>query len=184
LEILEGNAAVHGVLGALYAQQGRAAEAETHLRRSLALRPRNNKANGNLATLCLQSGRTAEAVRLYRFAVEDDPRDKESLNNLAWLLAAEPGTSPAQAREALALARRAVELAPDGPDASQLDTLALAQAASSDFAGAAATAEQALAQAEKEGNPALGREIQGRWTAYRAGKQPRLQGGGEGQEPL
>ena len=166
------NAFALGALGALHAKQGRVAEGEKLLRESLARQPRFNESNGNLANVCLQSGRTAEAVRLYRIAVEDDPRDKDSLNNLAWLLASDPDASRAQAEEALACARRAVELAGDPPPAAQLDTLALAQAAGGDFAAAAATARAALAMMAPAEDAELQAGLQERLRNYVDGRMP------------
>ena len=102
-----------------------------------------------------------------------EPKSVPLLNNLAWLMAADAGAVPEHAAAAVALANQAIATA-DAPVATLLDTLALAQAAGGDFAGAAGTAEKAVAQAEKEGDSALKRDIQIRLQAYQAGKRPRL----------
>ncbi len=171
LELDPGNAMAHANLGGVYDALGRDEETLAHLARSLEIQPRRNEATYNLGNFHLKRGRRAEAIRCYRAMLEDDPRHAKSLNNLAWLLAAEPGAPRAQAEEALALARRAIGLEKE-PDASLLDTLALAQAACGDFAEAAETARKAAERAAEEGDGALGESIRSRIRGYEEGRMP------------
>ena len=162
----EANAVAHGNLGSWLATQGRADEARRHLERSLEIQPRFNEARFNLGNLDLQQGRNAEALVHYRALAGDFPRHVQALNNAAWLLVSAPDADPEQAREALALVRRAVA-ASRAPAASVLDTLALALAATGDFPAAIAAGEQAKSRAEEEGRADLARAIAGRLAGWR-----------------
>ncbi|MFN8900353.1 MAG: XrtA/PEP-CTERM system TPR-repeat protein PrsT [Pseudomonadota bacterium] len=90
-------------------------------------------------------GDHALAERHYRASLDKVPDQLTALNNLAWIVASSgrPGALP--------LAQRAVELSPNRPDV--LDTLALAQAAERDFAGALKTQRKAVELAP--GDPLL-----------------------------
>lgn len=90
-------------------------------------------------------GDHALAERHYRASLDKVPDQLAALNNLAWIVASSgrPGALP--------LAQRAVELSPNRPDV--LDTLALAQAAERDFAGALRTQRKAVELAP--GDPVL-----------------------------
>jgi serine/threonine protein kinase/WD40 repeat protein len=90
----------------------------------------------------LRSGRAELALAGLRRAVQTDPAHREAHNALAWLLL----TGPAALRnpaEALALARKAAELAPD--DAHCLNTLGIALYRSDRFAEAVPVLEKSLA---------------------------------------
>jgi len=63
-------------------------------------------------------------------------------NGLAWLFAAVPGRSPEQARKAMALAERAVELDPD--NGNIWSTLALARYRVGDWPGASSAIERSM----------------------------------------
>jgi spermidine synthase len=75
-----------------------------------------SEANYNLAGYYLSIGHADSAEAAYRKAIELDPNDSDSMNELAWLLA----TQDRELERALALALRATELDPSGPN---LDTL-------------------------------------------------------------
>jgi Tfp pilus assembly protein PilF len=170
LAVQEDNAVAHGNLGAWLVTEGRGAEAFGHLRRSVEIQPRNNTAHANLATLLLETGNQEAAERHYRMTLVDFPWHTVALNNLAWMLATDPAAPPVQAEEALGLARKAIEGVGGSPSAALLDTLAVALAATGDYAGAAAAAGQALAALENENGD---EELTGdgeRLELYRAGR--------------
>lgn len=170
VRVADRNGRAWGSLGVWQASEGKETEALGNLLRSLALQPRNNAANFNLANLYLKQGRTAEALRYYRIAAEEPPDYVKALNNVAWLLASDPACTPEQAAEALVFARRAMEKK-DKPDASVLDTLALALAANGEFDDAAATAREALALVpEDDEGQALRQRIRNRLAAYEVGE--------------
>jgi Tfp pilus assembly protein PilF len=108
-------------------------------------------------------GGRAYAWGYFRRLAERNPDDVALLNNVAWLAATDPETPPDVAAQAVALAERAVA-ATQGRDASILDTLGAARAATGDFIGAAAAAEQALAL---ETDAAAAEKIRARWRTYR-----------------
>jgi eukaryotic-like serine/threonine-protein kinase len=112
-------------LGAVLALLGKNAEAETLLKRSLALKP-TSRAYSNLGTLYYQSRRYAESVSMFEKAVESDGGSNYfSLGNLADACLRAPGqgekAQPAYLR-AIALAER--QLAVNPKDATVLHRLA------------------------------------------------------------
>lgn len=117
-----------------------------------------------------QLGLLAEAVADYEQAIALDPQNWQAHNDLAWLLAT-------TADEDLYDPMRAVELAQTActqtrnRNADYLDTLAAAQAAAGDFAGAVASAEAAFRAAPDAAKAA----IQQRLELYRNGRPYREQ---------
>jgi tetratricopeptide (TPR) repeat protein len=95
----------------------------------------------SLAGLYDLQGRYAEAAAAYRQILQEDPHHVLALNNLAWLLAAQEGKAP----EALALIRRALEIA--GPSPQLLDTHAVVALANGDSALAIAELQEAVGAA-------------------------------------
>ncbi len=95
-----------------------------------------------LGDTALARGDQPAAERWYRAVIAQQPDHAIALNNVAWLMVAqkEPG--------ALALAERAVQVAPDQPQV--LDTLAQAQAAEGQFPKAVETSKKALALAPRD----------------------------------
>jgi Tfp pilus assembly protein PilF len=91
----------------------------------------------------LRSGKHAQALAALRQAVRTDPTHAEAHKNLARLLLTGP-RSLRDPREALPLARKAVELAPE--DAHCLNTLGLALYRADRAAEAVAVLEKSLAQ--------------------------------------
>ncbi len=73
-------------LGMLLQQTGRVEEAESWLRRALALAPDDVSMMCNLANLLKDTGRVTEAEALYRRIIELDPSGTPGLNNLGILL--------------------------------------------------------------------------------------------------
>ncbi len=91
------------------------AEAIRKLRSWMAQNPAETEARIVLADLLLAEGRGTEAIAEYDRVLSGTPVNVVALNNAAWLLREEDPP------RALALARRAAELAPDHP--AVLDTL-------------------------------------------------------------
>ncbi len=108
----------------------------------------------------LSRRRATEAAAYYRESLALDSNNLPVMNNLAYLLSASPEAALRDGAEALHWAKRAHELtAAENP--SVLDTLAAALAETGDFAGAAASARQALALARTQNMEALAAQIQG-----------------------
>jgi len=86
--------------------------AEQILRRILVTDPNSIDALRMLAVLLQTQGRDSEAAELNRRLLEFDPNDVVATNNLAWILSEEMR----QHEEALALAQKALKLAPEYAD--------------------------------------------------------------------
>ena len=95
------------------------------------------------AHIHLRSGQHAQALAALRQAVETESTHAEAHNSLAWLLLTGP-RSLRDPREALPLARKAVELA--AADAPCLNTLGVALYRADKAAEAVAVLEKSLAQ--------------------------------------
>ena len=169
LALIPGYAKAHYNLANALARQGRADEAIAEYERALAIAPDSSEAHFNLANLLAGEGRAAESIRHYREALRLDPEAHDAMNNLAWALAADPAVGAAQAREAVAYARRACELT-GYRNPVYLDTLAAAQAAAGSFPEAVKTSGLALAAALDSGDRALAAEIAARLERYRSGE--------------
>ncbi|HPT16598.1 MAG TPA: tetratricopeptide repeat protein [Kiritimatiellia bacterium] len=113
------------------------------------------------------SGERPRALRYFRKLAAASADDPAILNNLAWLLAASQ-RSPAPPQEALALARRAVELGGEQP--ILLDTLAAACANAGLYAEAVDQATRARALATAQGQEKLARRLERRIEQYRQNK--------------
>ena len=70
--------------------------------------PDDTPTHGGLALVTYELGEVAEAVALYQALLRKDPANADALNNLAWILAKDLKAY----KQALPLARRAVELGP------------------------------------------------------------------------
>ena len=168
------NVALRDDLLVMLTEAGKLTEAADEAIRSAALQPSSAAANYNLGTALMAIGRIEQAKSAFEKAVGIDPDHVLALYNLAvvmdvsdravairhlrHVLELRAGWAAAQSSlawhlagggfddriEALALARAAVK-ATGGRDVAALDVLATVQAASSQFAEAAATIRQALA---------------------------------------
>ena len=141
-------------------------DSETLFRRALAVTPDNAVAHYDLAGCLWTEGRRAEAIAHFEAALALKPDHPDVQNNLAWALAVTPDSTAEQRQRAVRLAQQAVARS----GAPALDTLAAAQAAAGDFAGAVASAERARELAVREGPPGLADRIAGRLKLYEAGQ--------------
>lgn len=123
-------------------------------------------ARNNLAMLLTMTGRRAEAIPHFEAVLAIQPESIPHLVFLARILAAPGGETTRDPGRALQLARKAVEIT-RRQDPNPLDTLALAQAASGDFATAVTTAEEAAAVAMRVGAAELAPLIQRNAEAFR-----------------
>ena len=96
------------------------------------------------ANQLIRSGNHAQALANLRRAIQLDPENAGTQNNLAWYLLAGP-ESLRDPKEALPLARRAVELASDASRPLYLNTLGVALYRNGRYAEALATLEESLA---------------------------------------
>lgn len=154
-------------------QRGRCSpdEAAALFQTALRLNPRLGNAWFGLAVLRQAKGDLAGAAAGYRALLKLDSGHYRAGNNLAWILAAAPDDALRNPREAEALVRRMLNISGTvGDRYNLLDTLAVAQAANGDFAGAAETARQAVELARETGvAPAEIEGIVKRKTLYEKG---------------
>lgn len=94
--------------GVVLLAQGRATEAEPHLRKAVTLAPEEDEAQLALGAALCSTGRCDEGITHLRRAAELDPGDAAAVRNLAEALA-----SRGERREAARYFRRAAELLPD-----------------------------------------------------------------------
>jgi tetratricopeptide (TPR) repeat protein len=197
------NAALRDDLLLMLTEAGRLPEAADEAARSLALQPASAPAHYNLGTALMAIGRMEQAKASFEKAVAIDPDHVMALYNLALVadvsdrvaairhlrhaLELRPGWAAAESSlawhlargdaaeraEALALSRSAVDRT-GGRDLAALDVLATAQAASSQFADAAATIKRALALLPPGADDRQARDLRSRLAEYE-GKIPRRQ---------
>lgn len=157
-------------LGLALVRGGRVAEARPFVDAALRDEPRSPALHTALAVILARQDDRAGAEHHYARALDLEPRLYSTAANLAWLqaTAADPGRR--RPDEAAALAARALaELRTIEP--ALLDALAAAHAAGGRLPDAIATAELALAAAERVGEP-LVTPIRTRLAGYRQGKTP------------
>jgi Flp pilus assembly protein TadD len=104
---------VDKVYGEIFSKKGDFTRAVPHLKNHVRNHPEDFIEWGNLAGAQQMSGREREAEESYRRGLALKPDDDQMLNNLAWLLATREGATVEERAEAVELARRAVELAPE-----------------------------------------------------------------------
>lgn len=155
-------------LAILLLQQGRAAEARTELETAQATAPGNADVKATLGNVLMKLGDFAGAAASFAAALERDPSHLQALNSLGWLRATAPEASLRDGGKAIELAERALRL-PQSSQALALHTLAAAYAETGDFAQASATANRALAAAEKERKPAIIEAVRDELTLYETG---------------
>src|SRR5262249_33467766 len=90
-------------------------QAIRYFRKAIALNPNNANAYCNLSVPLGRQNKWPEAIDACKKAIDADPLYGDALNNLAWILATCPDVKLRDANQAVALARRAVELAPNRP---------------------------------------------------------------------
>ncbi len=167
LEIDPDQAGANGRYGVALLEQGRGGEARPLLERSLAADGAQPRVQAALGAVYAGAGRDADAVARYREALRLEPGYAPVANNLAYLLATSGDARVRNPREAIRLARAALEILPDEP--AVMDTLALGLAADGRVDEAIRTAARALELARARGDAALAAEIEGHLERYRNG---------------
>jgi tetratricopeptide (TPR) repeat protein len=149
-------------------RMGRHQEAVDLLHRALQQDPDFAPAHYFLWQVFMASQERSEAIKALRTACRVLPDDVPLRRNLAGLLSTTPRIGPSAAREALDLAIACCEADPGV--AENLDVLAMAYAATGDFAEAAEAAQRALTLAEDQGKTQLADQIAIRLQAYQHGR--------------
>lgn len=155
-------------VGALLHVSGRLDEAIEHYARAIELRPDNAEAHSNLGRALTAQRKYAQAAASFNRSIALNPLAAGAYTGLTWLQASAPDDAVRKTEEALESGLRAVELS-DRRDASALDALAAAYAASGDFALATQAATEAMQVADSAGQTALWVEIRDRLRLYQRG---------------
>jgi tetratricopeptide (TPR) repeat protein len=151
-------------------RKGRTDEAIAHFKKVLELRPDSADAHANLGSAFLAKGRVRDAIAAYRSALRVSPQNVPAQSNLAWLLATSSDPSLRNGSEAVLLAERAnSETSRSENHPIVLRTLAAAYAESGRFAEAKETAQQALQEAEIQGNSTLSNTLRDEIALYELG---------------
>ena len=157
---------------AALAKSGHTAEAIEQFRIALQLKPQLAEAHFGLASAYAQAGRARDAVAELDALLRARPDSPAVEMALAWLLATADDARIRDGGRALQLAEDADRRTEhDDPDA--LNALAAAYAETGRFSEAAATAERALAAAQRKGQTALLDALPARLAQYRAGQPVR-----------
>ncbi len=118
------DAMTHHYLSSVLKAKGRLEEALSEAREAVRLCPDDASHLSNLGWCLANSGRFGEAEAAYREALKNRPDSASTLNSLAWLLVGYPGHTTRDPREAVTMARRAVELGSRFP--TNVNTLGVA----------------------------------------------------------
>jgi serine/threonine protein kinase/Flp pilus assembly protein TadD len=117
--------APHNSLGVVLSRQGKVDEAIACYRKAIELN-KNSHAHFNLGNALAGQEKWDEALAAYREYVAVAPDDPAALNTLAWYLATTSDVKFRNPKEAVELARRAVELDPDPKNWNNWNTLMVA----------------------------------------------------------
>jgi protein O-mannosyl-transferase len=151
-------------------RKGRTDEAIAHYKKVLELRPDSADAHANLGSTFLAKGRARDAIAAYRNALRISPDNVPAQSNLAWLLATSSDPSLRNGSEAVFLAEQAdSESSRSENHPIVLRILAAAYAESGRFAEAKETAQQALQEAEIQGNSTLSNTLKDEIVLYELG---------------
>lgn len=129
-------------LAGLWSVKGDLPKTLANCAKSLNLNPRSTRAHSLVANVFFRQGKWHDAVKHYERALEIKPEQITLLNNLSWIYA----TKLNDPDKACKLALQACTLG-NYEQAAALDTLAIAYAASGEFALAVETVQKAIALA-------------------------------------
>jgi len=107
-------AEAHCTLGGALTDTGKHDAAIAECREAIRLRPDYAEAHGNLGAALSNSGKHDAAIAEYREAIRLKPDLAISYNNLAWAMATRPDSKFRDPGRAVELAKKAIELAPNG----------------------------------------------------------------------
>jgi tetratricopeptide (TPR) repeat protein len=134
------NFSAHTNLVLVLQSRGKIDETIGCLRRAIELFPQSALFHVELGYALNDQGKFDEAIAYFRKAIELAPKNARGRNGLAWLLASCPDAKLRNPSEAVALAKRAVELAPN--DFVSVWTLGVAHYRAGDWKAAIAALEK------------------------------------------
>jgi len=148
-------------------RKGRIDEAIIQYQKVLAMHPESADAHANLGSALLAKRRIRNAMAEYTKALQISPENLSALCNLAWLLSTSVDPSLRNGSEAVQLAERAESVSSrSDKHPTVLRILAAAYAEAGRFGEAKETAQQAVREAEKEGNSSLSSTLRDEIALY------------------
>jgi tetratricopeptide (TPR) repeat protein len=130
----------HNNLANVHFKKGEVDEAIAGWRAAIALDPEFVMALQNLATVLAHTGQVGESIDVLRTVIRLNPDQAPACNDLAWRLATAADVTLRDAAEAVTLAKKAVELAPE--KGIYWNTLGVARYRADDWPGAVAALEK------------------------------------------
>lgn len=134
-------ATAHNNLGCAMRTQGRLVEAIAYFKKAVELAPRYAQAHLNLGLALQAQGNLGEAIASFKKCTEIEPTSAVHANRLAWLLVTCREPEFRNPAESIALATRAVDLAPQ--NGSYWNTLGVARYRAGDWKAAIEALEKA-----------------------------------------
>jgi protein O-mannosyl-transferase len=148
-------------------RKGRVDEAIIQYQKVLAMHPESADAHANLGSALLARRRIQDAMAEYTKALQISPENLPALCNLAWSLATSADPSLRNGSEAVQLAERADSVSSrSDKHPTVLRILAAAYAEAGRFGEAKETAQQALQEAEKQGDSSLSSTLRDEIALY------------------
>ncbi len=168
LAINDRDAKAHIVVASIDMQQQRTDDALAQLQTAISLKPDDIEAQTQMANMLLQLGHQREASEALARILSEKPDDPDALKNYAWILATAGDGSLRDGGRAVTYAERAYQLAPQNPFIQA--TLAAAYAEARRFPEAIATAERALAMADRNNLTSLSDLLRNEIALFRVGQ--------------
>ena len=148
-------------------RKGRVDEAIIQYQKVLAMHPESADAHANLGSALLARKRIQDAMAEYTKALQIYPENLPALCNLAWLLATSADPSLRNGSEAVRLAEGAESVSSrSDKHPTVLRILAAAYAEAGRFGEAKETAQQAMQEAEKQGDSSLSSTLRDEMALY------------------
>lgn len=148
-------------------RKGRVDEAIIEYQKVLAMHPESADAHANLGSALLARRRIEDAMAEYTKALQISPENLPALCNLAWSLATSGDPSLRNGSEAVQLAERADSVSSrSDKHPTVLRILAAAYAEAGRFGEAKETAQQAMQEAEKQGDSSLSSTLRDEIALY------------------
>jgi eukaryotic-like serine/threonine-protein kinase len=124
IRLNEDYATAHNNLGVALRHKGRVDDAIVSFREAIRLNEDSAKAHSNLGSALEANGQMHEAIACYRQALRLEPDSPRGSNRLAWFLVSCPDPKVRNPKEAMELAKKAVEM--DKKNGEWLNTLGVA----------------------------------------------------------
>src|SRR4029077_17523692 len=168
LRLRDGNVAAHFGLARALAAKQKTDTAIFHLHKTLDIQPDYIAASNDLGVLLASKGEITEAIAAWRQTLSFDPDNADAENNIAWVRATAADVDLRDGKEALELARRAIQNG--GENAVVLRTLAGAEAENGEFGRAIATCQRGEQLAQQNNDTGMIESLRQCSESFRRGE--------------